>query len=168
MHGRLRQIIRVLSALPPEREDWLLIEPKKGLAIPIPDFQRAHRGGISYRQKGLPSSKEERRLIGPRLLLFAIIIPVVQLPLWGEWTIVSVSAARWRMLTVGAKVCRPFRRERPRQSSRCVAGLVRKLLHACEARRNLPAICRNLSVLRTYAERGRYSGPPNYKGGKTG
>ena len=99
----LRQTIRVLSALSPVREDWLLIEPEQGLEIPIPDFQRARRGRLSYHRKGLPSSKEERRLIGPRLLLFAIIFPVVQLPLWRDWTIISVSAARWRMLTVGQK-----------------------------------------------------------------
>jgi hypothetical protein len=98
MSGHVRRIVRFLSALPPEREDWLLIEPKEGLSVPIPDFHRAHHGRLSERRQGIPSAKEERRLIGPRLLLFAVAYPIIWLPVAYAATVVEVSTSRWRML----------------------------------------------------------------------
>lgn len=76
----LRVAARWLAALPPEREDWLLIEPESGLKVPIPDFHRAKHGRLFERRKGVPSAKEERRLIGPRLLIFLILYPIIVVP----------------------------------------------------------------------------------------
>ncbi len=104
MSGHVRRIVRFLSALPPEREDWLLIEPRQGLSVPIPDFHRARHGRLSERRKGVPSAREERRLIGPRLLLFSAVFPAVVLPLCYAMTITDFPLGRWRMLTAGQKL----------------------------------------------------------------
>lgn len=84
MREHVRRIIRFLSALPPEREDWLLIEPAKGIKVPIPDFHRARHGQLYERCKGVPSAREERRLVGPRLLLFNVAAPLVILPICSQ------------------------------------------------------------------------------------
>ena len=76
---RIKKMTRWLAALPPNREDWLLIEPKKGLVIPVPDFQRASHG-LSYVRTGLPTANEERRMNGPRLMILLVVYPMILLP----------------------------------------------------------------------------------------
>ncbi len=108
MQEHIHRIIRFLSALPLEREDWLLIESKKGLNIPIPDFHRARHGKLSERQKGLPSVEQERRLIGPRLLLFSVVFTVIFCPLWLYTTIFNLPFGRWRLMTLSEKMVSLF------------------------------------------------------------
>ena len=93
---RLRCVARWLSALPPYREDWLLIEPAAGLSVPVQDFRQASHG-LSRERKGLLTRKEERRLRGPRLLVFLVIFPVI----WGPVTVMNAAvsyAGQWQRM----------------------------------------------------------------------
>lgn len=110
MLKRLHRLARFIRALPPEREDWLLIEPPDGIRVPVPDFHRA-RHGLFQLRKGLLTRMEERRLLGPRLLIGCILFPIIVGPLCFGYAAVafgadlpSFSGGQWAHLSLWQKL----------------------------------------------------------------